>query len=115
RDFPLSDGRLSVGLSDTFPAVVSANFRCLREHGFRFPAKLLAECPYNPTHFLLTWLSEATKQILTRPFDASPSNRGKNRFVLSTVAEENKKCTIDVNFMRFDSFLTGQIRTFAPE
>lgn len=26
-----------------------------------------------------------------------------------------KKYTIDVNFMRFDSFLTGQICTFAPE
>ena len=115
RDFPLSVGRLSVGLSDTLPAAVSANFRCLREHGVRFPAKLLAECPYSPTHFLLTWLSEATKQILTRLFDASPSNRGKNRFVLSTVVQENKKCAIDVNFMRFDSFLTGQICTFALE
>lgn len=48
-------------------------------------------------------------------FGASPSNRGKNRFVLSIVAQENKKCTIDVNFMRFYSFLTGQICTFAPE
>lgn len=48
-------------------------------------------------------------------FNASLSNRDKNRFVLSTVVQENKKCTIDVNFMRFDSFLTGQICTFAPE
>jgi hypothetical protein len=87
----------------------------LKIHGFRFPAKLLAECLYSPTHFLLTWLPEATKQILTRLFGASPSNRGKNRFELSIVAQENKKCTIDVNFMRFYSFLTGQICTFAPE